>query len=174
MHSSWDISLYRAIHPDAVTSLTMVASWLAEIPLAIAILIVMYQVIRYRDWQTGTCTLIACSLVLGFEFFINLLAFQPRPFSVGFGPAWVSHAANNSMPSTHVAITWALAIVLALRHLRWLAAATSCLGLLMAWARIYVGIHWPVDMVGAALSALLASRLAFWTQPIIFKSLAAR
>ena len=37
----------------------------------------------------------------------------------------------------------------------------ALLGLPMAWARIYLGVHFPLDMVGAALVAVLSAWLCF-------------
>ena len=39
--------------------------------------------------------------------------------------------------------------------------ALALLGLPVAWARIYLGVHFPLDMVGAALIAGLSAWLAF-------------
>ena len=33
----------------------------------------------------------------------------------------------------------------------------ALLGLPMAWARVYLGVHWPLDMAGAALSGAVAA-----------------
>ena len=49
----------------------------------------------------------------------------------------------------------------------------ALLGLPMAWARIYLGVHFPLDMVGAALVAALSAWLALrevrWYLPPVYK-----
>jgi undecaprenyl-diphosphatase len=45
----------------------------------------------------------------------------------------------------------------------------ALLGLPVAWARIYLGVHFPLDMAGAALVTALSAWLAFrevrWFMP---------
>jgi len=49
---------------------------------------------------------------------------------------------------------------LLLMSYKWQAAVAGTSGLLIAWSRIYLGIHWPSDMVGALFIALVAAFLA--------------
>ena len=46
------------------------------------------------------------------------------------------------------------------RSQRMTAVALALLGLPMAWARIYLGVHFPLDMLGAALVAGFSAWLA--------------
>ena len=46
------------------------------------------------------------------------------------------------------------------RSQRMTAVALTLLGLPMAWARIYLGVHFPLDMLGAALVAGFSAWLA--------------
>jgi len=46
------------------------------------------------------------------------------------------------------------------RH-RFAGVVLAILGLPMAWARIYLGVHFPLDMVGAALVAVSSAYLCF-------------
>ncbi len=86
---------------------------------------------------------------------------QPRPFAIGLGHTLVPHAANFSFPSNHLAVTWAVAFSLLMaRGGRRLGLALALLGVPIAWARIYVGVHFPLDMLGAALVALACAALA--------------
>ena len=39
--------------------------------------------------------------------------------------------------------------------------ALALSGLPVAWARIYLGVHFPLDMVGSVLVAVLSARLTF-------------
>lgn len=112
--------------------------------------------------------ILAFGTAIVIEALISTVAYHPRPFAAGFGPAWMSHAANNSMPSTHVTLTWIMAITLAIRKQRWISLALFALGGVLAWARIYVGIHWPTDMVGAAVSACLSVALAYAIERVLF------
>lgn len=55
---------------------------------------------------------------------------------------------------------WAVAFGLLRRERTRLAGRTlALLGLPVAWARIYLGVHFPLDMLGAALVAMGSARL---------------
>ena len=104
--------------------------------------------------------------------FIALVWPHPRPFMLGLGHNFINHAANSSFPSDHLTGLWAFSFSLLLhRGQRMTAIALILLGLPMAWARIYLGVHFPLDMLGAALVAGLSASLAligarFYIQPI--------
>ena len=91
------------------------------------------------------------------------LAWQhPRPFMIGLGQTLMAHAADSSFPSDHLTLLWSVAFSF-LMHQRPRFAGTvlALLGLPIAWARIYLGVHFPLDMVGAALVAGLSAWLCF-------------
>lgn len=62
------------------------------------------------------------------------------------------------MPSDHAAIAGAIAAGLWLVH-RGFAAAATALGLLLAFARVYAGVHYPGDVVVALVLAALITLL---------------
>ena len=93
---------------------------------------------------------------------IGLVWQHPRPFMIGLGRTLISHAADSSFPSDHLTLLWAVAFSFLLhRSLRLVGIALALLGLPVAWARIYLGVHFPLDMAGAALVAVLSGWLAF-------------
>ena len=89
------------------------------------------------------------------------LAWQhPRPFMTGLGHTFIPHVADSSFPSDHLTLLWAVSFSF-LMHPRWRTAGTmlALAGLPVAWARIYLGVHFPLDMAGAALVAGLSTWL---------------
>ncbi|MDE2382868.1 MAG: undecaprenyl-diphosphatase [Xanthomonadaceae bacterium] len=101
-----------------------------------------------------------------FNQIIGLIWQHPRPFMIGLGHTLIHHAADSSFPSDHLTLIWAVAFSI-LMHRRWNMAGVSLtlLGLPVAWARIYLGVHFPLDMVGAALVAALSAWLTFRNAP---------
>lgn len=94
--------------------------------------------------------------------FIALLWPHPRPFMMGLGHKLIAHAANSSFPSDHLTGLWAFSFSLLMhRSQRMTATALILLGLPVAWARIFLGVHFPLDMLGAALVAGFSAWLAF-------------
>lgn len=97
---------------------------------------------------------------------------QPRPFMLGLGHNLIGHAANSSFPSDHLTGLWAFAWSLALhRSQRPMALALGLLGVPIAWARIYLGVHFPLDMLGALLVAGFGAWLASTCKSLYLKPL---
>lgn len=66
---------------------------------------------------------------------------------------------TGSFPSGHSATAFACATVIAWASPR-LAVPAFVLAALVAWSRVYVGVHWPLDVLGgAALGVLVATAL---------------
>ena len=87
---------------------------------------------------------------------------NPRPFAMGLAPNPLDHAADSSFPSDHATLLFALAASFALRPppcAPWLAALYATVGVAVGAARVALGLHFPLDVVGAAGLAL-ASALA--------------
>ncbi len=87
------------------------------------------------------------------------LAWQhPRPFMVGLGHTLLQHAADSSFPSDHLTLLWGVAFSLvAHAQQRYAGICLAVLGLPVAWARIYLGVHFPLDMAGSMLTALVSA-----------------
>jgi membrane-associated phospholipid phosphatase len=76
---------------------------------------------------------------------------EPRPL--------VHTPHSGSFPSGHATIAFACATVIAWQVPR-LAFPAFALAAAIAWSRVYVGVHWPLDVLGgAALGVLVATAL---------------
>ena len=89
---------------------------------------------------------------------------MPRPFALGLGTAWMVHADSAGFPSNHASVAFAFAFAVATcTRRRILAAAALVMASLIAWSRISLGLHFPVDVLAGAVvggaSAWLAGRL---------------
>jgi undecaprenyl-diphosphatase len=82
----------------------------------------------------------------------------PRPFMLGLSPAYIAHGARGAMPSAHAAVMFTVALALALRPgLRNFAIASALAALVTGWARVYVGVHFPLDIAGGLLLAVVVT-----------------
>ncbi|EPR7623239.1 undecaprenyl-diphosphatase [Klebsiella michiganensis] len=105
---------------------------------------------RQGHRQALFCTL-SIVIALGLGSICGMLLFHPRPFMIPLGHTWINHPADNSFPSDHGTVMFSAAF--ALLSLRSRAAGLFLLlaALPVAWSRIFLGVHFPLDMVGAAL-----------------------
>lgn len=93
---------------------------------------------------------------------IGLAWSHPRPFMIGLGHTLISHVADSSFPSDHLTLWWSVTFsFLPQRGLRRAGIALTLFGLPIAWSRIYLGVHFPLDMLGAIAVASLGAVLAF-------------
>ncbi|SDH78644.1 phosphatase PAP2 family protein [Pseudomonas panipatensis] len=99
------------------------------------------------------------ALALLLSLFIGLIWPHPRPFAIGLGHAWLQHAANASFPSDHLTIFAGIAISLLFDGAVLAGALFAVIGLIMGYARVYLGIHYPLDMLGALAVAALSNSL---------------
>lgn len=85
----------------------------------------------------------------------------PRPFVAGWVPAYISHRASAATPSTHATVMFFVAFALMSRAtLRRPGSLVLAMALVVGWARIYVGVHFPLDILaGIAIAALQAGLL---------------
>lgn len=115
-----------------------------------------------RNRQTAISLVIALGMAIVMSYAIGLIAFRPRPFMVGLGSALVEHRESSSFPSNHALAFAVCAAVLFLIRRNRAAWVTTGLGILVAWSRIYVGVHYPLDMVGSVAVAVLAAMASLW------------
>ena len=135
------------------------AHWLLAVAAAIAneliylIPIVLTAMWLWGDHRQRALALKACvvaALGLGAGQLIGFTWPHPRPFMIGLGHTWMPHAADASFPSDHLTVFSAVGICMALDGESALGIALLAMGLAVAWARIYLGVHFPLDMLGAA------------------------
>ncbi|CAN7779372.1 phosphatase PAP2 family protein [Variovorax sp. LjRoot84] len=80
----------------------------------------------------------------------------PRPFMLGLSPAYIAHAARGSLPSAHAAVMFTVALVFLLRpRLRDLGIGVAAVAAITGWARVYVGVHFPADIVAGLMLAVV-------------------
>lgn len=97
---------------------------------------------------------LAVMISLGLGMVCGTLWFHPRPFMIPLGHTWISHPADNSFPSDHATVMFSAAFALLSLRLRAPGLLMLLAALPVAWSRIYLGVHFPLDMVGAALVSI--------------------
>ncbi|MBF0182766.1 MAG: phosphatase PAP2 family protein [Magnetococcales bacterium] len=106
------------------------------------------------------------TILLGLTISLTLRALwpHPRPFVVGIGHTHLFHAPDASFPSNHAVFCFAAAFSLWINGIRkrvgWFLLAVA---LLVCWARVFLGVHFPFDMIGGLgvgwAAAMIVNRL---------------
>lgn len=85
---------------------------------------------------------------------IGLLYFHNRPFMDGIGISLIHHAGENSFPSDHSTFIIAIAITIYMQQkTKNLGKILIPLALLGGIARVFVGVHYPFDIIGSIVTA---------------------
>jgi undecaprenyl-diphosphatase len=93
-----------------------------------------------------------------FDLLGNYLYYDPRPFVVGHFEPLIAHIPDNGFPSDHTLFAATFAAV-GMYWNRWLGIVLWAIALLVAVARVYVGLHHPIDVLGGIVIALVAVSL---------------
>ncbi|MGQ9372850.1 phosphatase PAP2 family protein [Acinetobacter tandoii] len=84
---------------------------------------------------------------------ISHIYYHPRPFVMDVGRTLIYHSPNGSFPSDHMLIFSSIAFSYFFSTYRKLGIFLIMLAWLVAWSRIYLGVHFPLDMLGAFVLA---------------------
>lgn len=84
---------------------------------------------------------------------ISHVYYHPRPFVMEVGRTLIYHAPNGSFPSDHMLIFSSIAFSYLFSAQRKLGIFLLVMAWLVAWSRVYLGVHFPLDMLGAFILA---------------------
>lgn len=107
--------------------------------------------------EAAVRALVAAVFALAVNAVIGLVWYHARPFALGVGHSFLPHAPDSSFPSDHGTVMFTVSLVLALSPepvASRFGRSLLPLAVVVAWARIFLGVHWPMDMLGAVAVAL--------------------
>lgn len=136
--------------------------WAIEMAIFIAkdlILIVPLLVVTLWLWgpaqrQMVFKLMLALTISLTVSWAIGHLYPHDRPFVAGVGYNFLHHAADDSFPSDHGTVSFTFALAFLFWHRPWSGALLMAIAAAIAWSRVYLGVHWPLDMVGGLLAGM--------------------
>lgn len=158
--SAWDTSILLAIHQTAqlpidrfATTLTKLGIYWGVIPMTTVIYLFLLYRKKWNQARYLLITMLGCAIISPT---IKLLLHRERP---QLWQSLYSLPKNYSFPSSHA--MWSMTLVVALVILTW-GSRWCCLLLLggglfavaIAWTRLYLGVHFPSDIIAAWLLSL--------------------
>jgi len=104
-------------------------------------------------------------LGLSLNFLITLFYFHPRPFMDKIGVLLIKHAPETSFPSDHATFMFSVAFMLLyFKKTRITGIILSAVALIGGTARVFVGVHYPFDIIGSLFVATLVSLIIFYSK----------
>ena len=153
--AGWDVSLFRVLNQvpaAAASALTPLSHlFLPAGIIAVVALTVGYVVGRNRSVLPVAAGAAAAGTAWLLAHVAKAIADRPRPYEVMAGAVLRQPPAHGtSFPSSHTAVTLAVTIALVPFLARPLAAAGIGYAVLVGWSRVYLGVHYPLDILGGA------------------------
>lgn len=144
--------------PPLVDIATWLSSWLIIVPVCVVALILL--AVAQRRVVPALWLLGAVVIAVGMVSLLNELWPQARPFVDGIGTQLAPHSPDPSFPSHHASVTFTLALGILFRPgIRMLGVLLLLWAASVSWARIYLGVHWPLDILGGFGIALILAGL---------------
>ena len=160
--TGFDTAIQTAIRGDLPamasqfwTSITVLGNVIPLFSLVFVLAVFFY----WKSWKAETCLLVgSLFLMMGASTALKFLYQRPRPTI-----EWVISTIGYSFPSWHTAATMLVAAVLAIvlyqrcqrKFWRYFGQIlVIALAILVAISRIYIGVHFPTDIIGGWLLAL--------------------
>lgn len=111
--------------------------------------------LRGRDERKAAFVAFAAILLgLAVNQAIGWLVFFPRPAMIAAGRTYLAYTPDSSFPSDHASVLFCAAAAYRMRSRHGAAALLAMVGVIVGWARIYLGVHFPMDVLGAACLAV--------------------
>jgi undecaprenyl-diphosphatase len=179
-----DHSVFKAI--NSLAGKSTVLDWIARlgaddhvIPIVLVLLVLLLLLIakNRRDREAALtciiCTLLAVILSMVILFAFNAAFFRPRPFtSYSSVHMLFYHNTDSAFPSNAATLAFVLAFSVVIFD-RKVGAVMLVLAGFVGLARIVVGVHYPLDIIGGALLGLSSALIARAAEPI-YRPLARR
>ena len=168
-----NISLFRWLAAGYAPNVQLLwlASWVAVNGAFVCVPVMGWMLWRRPPQRTYIMLAIVAAVVATVAAHAAAHVFQvPRPFVAGLSADYMQHGAGRgSLPSAHASALFTLAWLFFLRPaLRGASGALFAVALAVGWARVYVGLHYPLDIcAGLLLGALVAA--VFWRLAVFFE-----
>ena len=119
--------------------------------IVVVLLTVVYVVARNRSVLPVAAAAVAAGAAWALANVAKVIADRPRPYEVIADAVLRQQPAHGtSFPSSHTAVTLAVVIALVPFLARPLAAAGIAYAGLVGWSRVYLGVHYPLDVLAGA------------------------
>jgi undecaprenyl-diphosphatase len=158
-------------HPALDTVMRDAASWGQWLFGGIVVAWMLYAWLRggAADRRGALTALFGAGIALGINQVISSVWNRPRPFVAHSDTVHVllAYSRDASFPSDHAAAGFAIATALLIVHRRWGVAALAAAAI-MSYARVFVGVHYPGDVLAGALIGIAVGwALMRWGRPPI-------
>ena len=160
---SLDTKIFDFIHQLVGKSrlLDLIAIFFADYIGYLLIIVVLFLIFSTKKIKTRiyNSAFILLSALLSYGILAKTIKFfygKLRPFEVLEFQPLMDNVSNSAFPSGHMAFYFALAFSLFYIGYKRLGVFFSAILLLMGVSRVFIGVHWPIDIIGGIGVAFLS------------------
>ena len=146
---------------NATLDFLMVAISAVSVPLLVLAVIVQWWSPRPDPCTRHVLLAAGFSFLLGLAInqFVLLFVHRLRPYDNGITHLLIAPSVDYSFPSDHATASFAIAATFILHRMRRGGIVFSFAALLMIFSRVYVGTHYVSDVLGGALTGIIAAAM---------------
>ena len=115
--------------------------------------LLVYQWKIYNYLFAKTLLIVLLSLIL--SDLAEVFYHHPRPFEIGLGHQLIGHGPSSSFPSQHTLTIAIIAFSYWLAGFKKIGIFGIFAGMVVGLSRIYVGVHFPFDIIGSFMIGLM-------------------
>jgi len=116
---------------------------------------------RREDKQLVIVILFSLIISLILSWGISVFYFHPRPFAISLGKQIISYFPDSSFPSDHATAAFAVAFILFFLKKYKNSSFFFVIALLIGWARVFCGVHFPLDIIGGFFVAAIGAGITY-------------
>ena len=169
--NAFDVSVFHFINHFAghIPVVDFVMAFFARYALelyAILFLIAWLKLPKADTEHRHALVVAACAGVVALivNFIISHIWFRPRPFMAlpaGTYTQLIPHGPDASFPSDHASGSFAFAAASWGKNEKWIRRSITWLAVIVMVARVYVGVHWPTDVIAGFVVGTLSGRIVW-------------
>ncbi|MFB4213452.1 undecaprenyl-diphosphatase [Shouchella sp. JSM 1781072] len=159
-----DYTIFRKINNLSGESefLDTLMVWSSEyVTIILALAVVVFMILGFKSrtsLRTALFTVISIGLSMGIGYLIKGLTYRPRPFLEHDVNLIIAHNTASSFPSNHTLAAFTIALSIFLFHKK-VGTVLLVLATFIGFSRIFLGHHYPLDVLGGFVIALLVVSL---------------
>lgn len=124
--------------------------------------LIVYIYFKRQNKKEAIYATITVILAILLNHLVELFYFHPRPFVDGLGVMLEEHIADSSFPSDHttfmLALSWSLIMF---KKTKKIGRNMLIIGILLGICRVFEGVHYPFDILGATIMGYLSAVIIF-------------
>jgi undecaprenyl-diphosphatase len=135
-------------------------------PFFALVLLLMWVLGKEKEKYTVVNAAITAVIALVINVILGHIFYENRPFVTHHVNLLVQHAKDSSFPSDHATGTFSIALAILWRKHRKIGIGMLLFAICTGISRVYVGNHYPFDVLTSIIISLIVSGLVFASQSL--------